>query len=229
MVHQRYRFPELTLGVISLTEEVYNIKIFLETKINMNENTKLLRTARTWHKKIASVLFIFFFVIAVTGLLLGWKNLFAAKIYSTDAKQKPAKSTNDWLPLDSLKSIAITAFDEKVPDEKDTKISSLLANMDKGFVRFSFGNQYNVQLNAQNGQLQSVDKKAPEWIIKLHDGELVDDLLNAKSGASKKVYTSVMGLALFFLTLSGFWMWFKPRQLRNSKKRVIAEVAENLN
>ena len=27
-----------------------------------------------------------------------------------------------------------------------------------------------------------------------------------------------MGLALLSLTLSGFWMWYKPKQLKQSKK-----------
>jgi len=75
-----------------------------------------------------------------------------------------------------------------------------------------------VQLNAKTGVLQTVEKKAPEWIIKIHDGEIIDDLFKIKGGVAKIIYTSIMGLSLFFLTLSGFWMWFKPKQIRFAKK-----------
>jgi uncharacterized iron-regulated membrane protein len=184
-------------------------------------STELLRAARTWHKKVAAALFVFFFLISITGILLGWKNLFASKIYNTNAKQKTAKSMNEWLPLDSLKTIAISALQSKIPGSTEAKPESMNARLDKGNIRFTFSNQYNVQLNAQSGELQSIDKKAPEWITKLHDGELADDLFNLKNGVSKKVYTTTLGLALFFLTLSGFWMWFKPKQIKKQKEQTI--------
>ncbi len=177
----------------------------------MSDNFNLSRTSRTWHRKVASVLFIFFFFISITAILLGWKNLFATKIYKLEGKQKMLQtSLKDWLPLDSLRSIAIVAFTDKMPSERNLKTESINARLDRGFVRFSFGSEYNVQLNAMNGELQLIDKRAPEWILHLHSGELFDELLNIK--IFKKVYPTILGLALFFLTLSGFWMWFKTRK-----------------
>lgn len=174
-------------------------------------DNNLLRSARTWHRKVASLLFIFFFIISITAILLGWKNLFATNIYKIEGNQKMAESSmRDWLPLDSLKGIAILAFREKILIEKELKPESINARLDKSFIRFSFGNEYNVQLNALTGELQSIDKRAPEWILHLHSGELFDDWLGIK--IFKKAYPTVLGLSLFFLTLSGFWMWFKTRK-----------------
>ena len=184
---------------------------------------KLLRTARIWHKNVAAALFIFFFIISITGFLLGWKNLFAGKIYSANAGQAMAKplAMKDWLPLDSLKNIATAAFKARIPNEKFVKPDNLNASMGRGFIRFSFGRQYNVQLNAQTGELQSIDKKAPDWILKLHDGEMLDDLLGSKNGLSKRIYVSIMGLALLFMTVSGFWLWFKPMRMKRAKQNNI--------
>jgi len=116
----------------------------------------------------------------------------------------------DWLPLDSLKNIATLSFVKNVPTEKELKPESINARLDRGFVRFSLGNEYTVQLNAHTGQLQSIDRNAPGWFLKLHSGELFDDLLGIK--IFKKAYPTILGTALFFLTLSGFWMWFKTRK-----------------
>lgn len=129
----------------------------------------------------------------------------------------------DWLPLDSLRHLAMAALRQKAPAVADGKPERMDARMDKGTIRFLFSNQYNVQLNAQTGELQSVDKRAPDWIIKLHDGEMIDDLIGSKNGSAERIYVSVMGAALFFLTLSGFWMWFKPRQLKNARRETVNE------
>jgi uncharacterized iron-regulated membrane protein len=183
----------------------------------MSSAIQVLKTARIWHKKVASLLFIFFFIISLTAILLGWKNLFASPIYSTTLNQKNTISLSEWLPIDSLKTIATAAFQSKVANTKGSGAESMNARLDKGYIRFTFSNQYNVQLNAKTGELQSIDKKAPDWILKLHDGEILDDLFKIKNGTSKKAYASIMGFALFFLTLSGFWMWFKPKQIKNAK------------
>lgn len=178
---------------------------------------QVLRAARIWHKKVASLLFIFFFIISLTAILLGWKNLFVSSIYSTHLNQKNSVLLSEWLPIDSLKTLATVAFQSKVVSVKSSEAESMNARLDKGYIRFTFSNQYNVQLNAKTGELQSIDKKAPDWILKLHDGEMLDDLLKTKNGISKKIYATVIGFALFFLTLSGFWMWFKPKQIKNAK------------
>jgi len=163
-------------------------------------------------------MFVFFFVVSITAVLLGWKDFFVGKVYHTDIKQKTTKSLNEWLPLDSLRHLAVAGLKSKVPVGPDNKPDRMDARIDKGYIRFSFTGGYTVQLNAKTGVLQAVEKKAPEWIIKIHDGEIIDDLFTINGGVAKTVYSSIMGLSLFFLTLSGFWMWFKPKQIRVAKK-----------
>ncbi len=195
----------------------------------MISSTELLRSARAWHRKVASILFIFFFVISITAILLGWKDFFTGKIYSTATKQKTAKSLNEWLPLDSLKILAAASLKAKLPSLANGNAESMNASVDKGYIRFSFSNKYTVQLNAQNGELQSIEKRAPNWILKLHDGGILDDIVGIKSGAFKTVYSTIIGFALLCLTISGFWMWFKPKQIRKAKKRTNTHQVENIN
>jgi len=179
----------------------------------MTSIVQLQRFARKWHNKVSSILFAFFFLIAITGVLLGWKSLFASRIYSSDHKQSGAKSTLEWLPLDSLQKIASNELKGKVAGEGDFKATSMNALLDKGSVRFTFKNQYNVQLNAKSGELISIEKKATDLLIKIHDGEILDDVFFVKGGVMKTTYTSLMGLSLLFLTASGFWMLFGKKKI----------------
>jgi uncharacterized iron-regulated membrane protein len=181
----------------------------------MASSLNLLKAARKWHRNVSTILFAFFFFISITAVLLGWKNLFASKIFTTNNKQKTAKTTKQWLTIDSLQKLATIDLKNKVTDAGDGKVVNLNAVLDKGYVRFTFKNQYIVQLNAKTGGLISIEKKATDIFLRIHDGEILDDLFNTK-GVYKTTYTSLMGLALFFLTLSGFWLRFG--QKKRSKK-----------
>jgi uncharacterized iron-regulated membrane protein len=172
----------------------------------MNSTAQLQRVTRKWHRNVSAIVFGFLFFISVTGILLGWKDLFAFQIYKSSGKQVMAGKLADWLPLDSLQQIAINDLRQRVPDAAEAKAITLNARLDKGYVRFTFAGQYNVQLNARSGELQTIEKKATDLFIKIHDGEILDDLFHTKSGVIKTSYTSLLGISLFFLTLTGFWM-----------------------
>jgi uncharacterized iron-regulated membrane protein len=174
-----------------------------------------LRSSRKIHRWLASVLFIFFFIIAITGFLLGWKSWFNKTIYKNQTKSKVVKDMGKWLPLDSLKTIAIAELQAKVPAEKNTEIDRVDIRPEKAYATFQFKNKYTVMLNAANGTLQQIDKKNSNIILKIHEGSLVDDWLGTEF--FKKTYVSVMGLSFFLLTLTGFWLWFKTRQIKKRK------------
>ena len=72
-------------------------------------------------------------------------------------------------------------------------------------------------LAAASGKTMLIEHRAGGWILDLHDGAILEEWTGGKSGISKKVYSSVTGLALVFLTLSGFYFWYKPRQIRQAK------------
>ena len=122
------------------------------------------------------------------------------------------KAKQPWLPLGSLLTAATTDLKNIVSGDSTDKIISVSAFMDKNLIRVTFQNQYNVQLNTVTGELISIEKKATDLILKIHDGEWFDDIAHSKNEVIKTTYTSVMGLALFFLTLSGFWMRFMPKK-----------------
>ena len=177
----------------------------------MISTVQFQKAVRQWHSRVSSILFVFFFFIALTGLVLGWKDLFVSNIYTAPQKQEIMKPMRDWLPLDSLQTLASHALNQQVKAVSDLKPTSLNALPEKGIVRFNFKNLYTVQVNAGTGAVMHIEKKASDVFIKIHDGALLDDLFSTK-GVFKTTYSSLMGLALLFLTFSGFWMRFMPKR-----------------
>jgi uncharacterized iron-regulated membrane protein len=175
----------------------------------------LLFTSRIWHRRIASILFIFFFIVAITGLMLGWKSLFSTTIFE-DKQVMASSSFKSWLSLDSLESLAALSLAEKTAlrpghsERVDIRLS-------KGYINFMFKKNYYVQVDGASGKTILIEKRNGGWIQDLHDGAIVDGWFANKSGISKKIYSSVISLALLTLTISGFYLWYKPLLIK--KKR----------
>jgi len=178
-------------------------------------STQLLRTARKTHRSIASVLFIFFFILSTTGFLLGWKNLFNKEVYKNKDKAKVEKDMGKWMPLGSLQLIAQNALHEKTATDLKAEVERIDIRPGKAYISFQFADNYTVVLNPANGIVQQVDKRYSGLLLKIHEGSLVDDWLG--TGFFKKTYTSVMGLSFFFLTLTGTWLWLKTRSIKRKK------------
>ncbi len=189
----------------------------------MTETTKrhrqarLLRTSRKIHRTTGALLFVFFFVISVTGLLLGWKKhsggVLLAKTYkgsSTDLK--------DWLPIDSLYKNATTFLHDSVSAELSPKLGKIDIRKEKGMVKFVFADHYwGVQLDGATGQLLHIERRRADFIENLHDGSLLDSYFGTSDGQIKLVYTSIMGLALLVFTITGFWLWYGPKRMRKEQ------------
>jgi hypothetical protein len=175
---------------------------------------KLLRTFRKVHRTTGALLFVFFFFVSITGLLLGWKKnsygLILAKSYtgtSTDLK--------DWLPIDSLHKNACRILKDSVSANLSQKVDRIDIRKDKGMVKFIFSDHYwGIQLDGATGQLLHIEKRNADMIENIHDGSILDNYFNTSNGQIKLVYTTVMGLALLIFTITGFWLWYGPKRMR---------------
>jgi uncharacterized iron-regulated membrane protein len=70
------------------------------------EIAKSTRIYRKIHKWIGSFLFVFFFIISVTGLLLGWKK-HSGGIILPKTESGISNDLKTWLSYDSLNTLAI--------------------------------------------------------------------------------------------------------------------------
>lgn len=178
------------------------------------QQAQLLRQFRKIHRLTGAALFAFFFVVGVTGLLLGWKKNSGGYLL---AKSQRGASTElaDWLPLDSLHRQAVRLLRDSVSAGLSPELDRIDVRPDKGMVKFTFANHYTaLQLDGATGQLLLIEQRRADFIEHLHDGTIVDRLLGIPNGWFKLGYTTLMGLSLLVFTVTGFWLWYGPKRMR---------------
>jgi uncharacterized iron-regulated membrane protein len=184
---------------------------------NRKKKAKLLRVARKIHRTLGAFLFVFFILIAVTGVLLGWKKNTGGIIQS---KSYTGVSTNlkNWLPIDSLHTIACNVLRDSISADLSTKIDRIDLRKNKGMVKFIFADHFwGVQIDGTTGQLLHIEKRHSDLIEKIHDGSILDDYLGTKNDQIKLFYTLITGLSLLTFSVTGFWLWYGPKRMKKKK------------
>lgn len=180
--------------------------------------TLLLKQFRDLHRKAGALFFVFFFVIAITGLILGWKKNAGELIMPVD-REGSSIALNEWKPLAELEELATIAFKEYLqqlaPNEVvSAKIDRMDVRPSKGIIKIRFEpNYWEVQMDGQTGKVLSIGKRHSDLIEKIHDGSILEDLFNMKG--FKLAYTSILSLTLMLFTITGFWMWYGPKRIRS--------------
>lgn len=185
-------------------------------KQNRQRQARILRDFRKIHRWTGALLFVFFFIISVTGLLLGWKKHSNGILL---AKTHKGTTTNlaYWLPLDSLHKQACYHLHQEVSPGLSLKLNRIDVRKDKGTVKFVFDEHYwGIQLDGATGGLLHVEQRRADFLEQIHDGSILDHYLGTSNGQIKLVYTTIMGLALLIFTVTGFWLWYGPKRMRKT-------------
>lgn len=174
----------------------------------------VLRVARKIHRATGALLFAFFFVVACTGLLLGWKKHTGGVLLSASHEGRSV-DPRDWLPVHVLHEKAVRAARENISPDLSLELERIDIRPDKGMAKFVFAEGYwGVQLDCSTGELLHIERRRSDLIENIHDGSFVDKVLGTGGEQFKLVYTSVMGIALLVFTASGFWLWYGPKRFR---------------
>jgi uncharacterized iron-regulated membrane protein len=185
--------------------------------MQLKKQAKWVRLSRWLHRKVALALFIFFFIISATGILLGIK-----KHTGLLAPTKKGVSSNitEWLSIDSLQKNAGTYLRDSVSAELSADLDRIDIRPEKGIAKFVYKNHYwGLQLDCKTGSLLLIEKRTSDFIENIHDGSIVDDLLGTSNEQIKLGYTILMGSSLLLLILSGLWLWYGPKRIRNIKRK----------
>lgn len=185
---------------------------------------KILKITRKIHRTTGAILFAFFFIVACTGLMLGWKKHTGGVILP---KSFAGKSTNqqDWLPVHILHEKAVKVVREQISPELSLELERIDIRPDKGMVKFVFVEGYwGVQLDCTTGELLHIERRRSDFIENIHDGSILDYFFKTNNEQIKLVYTSIMGIALLTFTISGFWLWYGPKKFRATNKHNRSEV-----
>ena len=190
----------------------------MKHKSKRKKQTKLLRRFRKIHRTTGAALFIFFFFIGTTGLILGWKKHSGGLILpktqiglSTDLK--------NWLPIDSLHTIACKVLHDSISSDLSFELEKIDIRKNKGTVKFVFVDHYwAIQLDGTTGEVLNIQKRLSDFIEDIHDGSILDYYLGTTSEPIKLIYTFVMGLALLTFTITGFLLWYGPKKIKREKR-----------
>lgn len=174
---------------------------------------KQTRLYRKLHKWISVPLFLFMFLIGVTGLLLGWKK-------QTNLLPPTEKGQNNnsavWLSIDSLQKIALSYSENTL--QLPSKIDRLDIRPTKGVVKIVFAQHFTeLQIDCTTGSILSVKQRQSDFIEKIHDGSILDYWFQNSSDAVKLFYTTVVSSGLILLSFSGFWLWYNPIRIKKQK------------
>lgn len=189
----------------------------------MNEKNKrkrqarLIRVFRKIHRWTGISLFTFFFVVSVSALLLGWKKD-SGGIILPETMQGTSTDLKQWLPLDSLHAIAFRTIRDTLETEEKPELDRIDIRKEDGIVKFDFKTDYlGLQLDGATGKVLQFGTRRSDLIEDIHDGSVLDDLFGT-NGVWKLFYTTIMSLALFIFTATGFWLWYGPKRMKKSKK-----------
>ncbi len=186
----------------------------MDKKLSRKKQAKTLRVFRKVHRITGATLFIFFFLVATTGLLLGWKkntgDLLGSKTYQGSTTELKA-----WLPLNELQLKAEFHLRNEFPSLNEIQLDRIDVRQNKGVAKFIFKDYYGIQLDGATGALLHADKRHADFIENIHDASILDSYWNG-SGYIKLFYTTIMGVALLVFTISGFWLWYGPKKLRRT-------------
>ncbi len=183
-----------------------------------NKHVSILHLVRKIHRTTGIFLFIFFFIIAITGFLLGWKKN-SNGIILPKSYQGTSIDLKDWLPLDTLQTIAFEILKDSIDSNIDLSLQRIDSRPKKGMVKFVFNNHYwGIQLDASTGELLAITKRRSDFFENIHDGSILDIIFKTKGEIIKLIYTSIMSIALLVFTITGFWLWYGPKFIKRNRK-----------
>jgi hypothetical protein len=187
-------------------------------KTSKAKQASIIRFFRKIHRITASLLFVFFFLMASTGILLGLKKHSGGVILSRSYSGSTSDLKN-WLPIDSLHTNACKFFTDSVSATLPIEIDRIEIHKSKGMVKFIFAKEFwAVQLDGATGELLHIERRRADFIERMHDGSILDYYLGTSNGQAKVIYTAIMGMSLLLFTITGFWLWYGPKRIRRKKQ-----------
>lgn len=173
-------------------------------------NGRTMRTVRRIHRLTASFLSVALLIIAVTSILLGWKKNSNGYLHP-ESYQGSTADFSRWLPLDSLKTIAIMTLRENGREGLNEEIDRIDIRPDYGMVKFVFAHHYHgVQLDGATGAVLHVEHRRSDVVEDIHDMSIIDRLLGFDGEIVKLIYTTFAGISLVMFALTGIWLRYPP-------------------
>lgn len=164
----------------------------------------VVNKVRFWHQKVASFIYFFIFLIAVSGFLMGWKSIFLKNIYENNTI-KASNITRNWLPLDTLEVRATRLLNDKT-DNYFTKSVKIELRPETGYICFYYKRYFAIVIDGATGEAISIVQNKAGLVHDLHDGTIFETFFNLENGWFRSLYNTILGLALSLLVISGVYL-----------------------
>lgn len=185
--------------------------------LKRQKQAKLLRIFRKVHRTMGAFLFLFFFIISVTGLLLGWKKNSNELLLPITYKGS-SSNFEDWISINKLYDISNTVLIDSIGSNHSLTLDRVDIRKEKGIAKFIYKNStIEIQLDGATGKVLNLGKRHSDTIENIHDGSILDSYFNTSHNQIKIFYTTIMSLALLLFTITGFWLWYGPKRMRKNR------------
>ena len=182
---------------------------------------KKVKTYRKLHRVLVPFFVIFFLIVSLSGLILAWKKN-SASILLPKTEKGLSSDMEKWLPMDSIRSIAVLSLKNFSLNEHAAEIKKIDIRPQKGIAKFIFKyHYYEVQVDCTSGKVLSLKKRNADWIEAIHDGSIIDQIFSIKGDPVKVIYSSALSLAALFMIITGIIIWNKRRKKVNKKRGTI--------
>ena len=110
------------------------------------------------------------------------------------------------------------AYPARSNNSSITEINRIDYRPRKGIAKVRFEKHFTeLQIDCYTGKIVSQKTRTADIIEMIHDGSIVDFLFNSNGKATKLFYSTLISIGILFLSLSGFWLWKKPKQIKKNK------------
>ncbi|MGB0837025.1 MAG: PepSY domain-containing protein [Flavobacteriaceae bacterium] len=180
-------------------------------KTSIAKQVKLLRWARKVHKYSGISLFVFFIIIGFTGLLLTWKKN-SSELIMPETRSIEMASLSKASSLFDLESKVKNYIDVHSLNTEYSELDKIDIRPTKGIGKFIYKNGDEYQISLESGQILNYGKRYSDLFEKLHDGSYISDPF-------KLFYGTIMSLSLVIFSLTGFWLYLGPKNIKKRKRK----------
>jgi len=183
-----------------------------------NGNGERVKLIRKIHRLTASFLSVALIIVAVSGILLGWKKNSNGYLHPV-SHEGTTSDFRQWLPLDSLNALAVRALHATGRKGLSEELDRIDIRPDKGMVKFVFAHHYHgIQLDGAIGEVLYVENRRSDLVEDIHDMSVIDRLFGIDGELFKLIYTTFTGLSLLVFTATGIWLRYFSRRGKEKKR-----------
>jgi uncharacterized iron-regulated membrane protein len=177
----------------------------------------ITRIYRRIHKWISIPFVIFLLIIGVTAILLAWKK----ELNLIPPTQKTrVEVPGQWVEIEEILAIGSSYMKDSLG--KSPIIDRIDIRPDKGIAKIIYRQHFmEIQVDGYSGKILSVKKRNSDLIERIHDGSILDFILQSDSESGKLIYSTITSLVLILLGISGFYLWYNPRKMKRIKNNPI--------